>query len=598
MAEILRELARCMQRVCLALGVPPLLACAAAQAPTADAPPATRPREPEVANGPLASPIASNAEIERILGERLADDEKRYGIVAGVVDAAGRRVVSAGRRTAGDERALDQDTLFEIGSITKVFTSLVLADAVLAKRVSLDDPLDKFLPSSVRMPRHGSRTITLLDLATHSSGLPRIPNNLDPRDDDNPYADYSVEQLYAFLATAELTRDPGERYEYSNLGVGLLGHALSLQANSSYEALVSARITAPLGMASTAITLTPELQSRLAPGHTEALELTSNWDLPTLAGAGALRSSAHDLLTFLGAAIGLEQTPLAPAFALGTRPLRPTDSAATSIGLSWHITQTHGKRITWHNGGTGGYRSFIGFDPDARAGVVVLTNRSTPGGPDDIGMHLLDPEAPLAGQAAPARDAAGARRSIAIDARVLDRYVGRYQLAPSAIFTVTRRGDDLFVQLSGQSTYRVFPESETQFFYKVVDAQLSFETNTSGGPASAVVLHQGGRDQRAPRVAQEPPARAKLALAPEVFDRYVGRYELGPQMILTVLRVNRRFFTQLTGQRPFEIVASGEHEFFLERVDAQLSFDVDASGTAVAVTLHQNGMNQRARRIE
>jgi serine-type D-Ala-D-Ala carboxypeptidase/endopeptidase len=576
-----------------------LPACAATPSPKAQAAPAPALHAEPAAPAAGSSPVIPNAEIEKLLAERLGADQDHYGIVAGVVDAEGRRLVSAGRRTHGDAQALDGSTLFEIGSITKVFTSLLLADAVVNQRVSLDDPVAKYLPPTVRMPERGSRPITLLDLATHSSGLPRLPNNLDPRDDNNPYADYGIEQLYAFLSTVELTRDPGAQYEYSNLGAGLLGHALARESNGDYASLVRARITAPLGMSSTAIALSPELQARLVPGHDEELAVTSNWDLPTLAGAGALRSSADDMLTFLAAAIGLEETPLAPAFALSTRSQRPTETPDTTIALGWHITKSHGKDIVWHNGGTGGYRSFIGFDPKARAGVVVLTNRSTRGGPDDIGRHLLDPKSPLKAQTtAPSLpDAAAGHAQVDIDPRLLDRYVGHYQLAPSAMFTVTRRGDALFAQLSGQPTFRIFPESDTKFFYKVVDAQLTFEPD-GDGPAGAVVLHQGGRDQRAPRLPKSPVQRAKIRLAPAVFDRYAGRYELTPQAILTVLRQNERFFVHLTGQRPFEVFAASERDFFLEAVDAQLSFELDANGKAVAVTLHQNGADRRARRLE
>ncbi len=575
------------------------LACTASHPPEALV--AANPAPATSAAAPAPSPapaLLSNAEIEKLLIERLGEDKAHYGIVAGVIDASGRRVVSAGSRSQGDARPLDASTLFEIGSITKVFTGLLLADAVQSQRMTLDDPVAQYLPTTVRVPARPSRTITLLDLATHRSGLPRLPNNLDPRDEKNPYVDYSVEQLYAFLSTYELKRDPGEQYEYSNLGAGLLGHALSLQASSDYERLVRARITEPLGMKSTAITLSPELQARLAPGHTQQLEVTSNWDIPTLAGAGALRSSAEDMLTFLAAAIGLEQTPLASTFALATRAHRPTDRAGESIGLGWHITPSHERTIVWHNGGTGGYRAFIGFNPQARMGVVVLTNRSTPGGPDDIGRHLLDPYSPLKPETPSAEpDASAGHTQVSIDPKLLDGYVGRYQLTRSAIFTVTKQGDALFAQLTGQPTFPVFPESETKFFYKVVDAQLTFE-RTGSAPATAVVLHQNGRDKRAPRIAGEPVVRAKLQLAPEAFDRLAGRYELGPGTVLTVLRQNARFFAQLTGQRPFEIFASSEREFFIEVVDARLSFEVDAKGQAVAVTLHQHGTSQRAKRME
>jgi CubicO group peptidase (beta-lactamase class C family) len=154
---------------------------------------------------------------------------------------------------------------------------------VQKSEVALTDPVSKFLPPTVKIPERNGRKITLQDLSTQSSGLPRMPSNFTPKDMTNPYADYSVEQLYQFLSGYELTRDIGEKYEYSNLGVGLLGHALSLRAGTSYEALVKARITGPLGMTSTSIALTPDMKARFAVGHDGDLKAVSAWDIPTLA---------------------------------------------------------------------------------------------------------------------------------------------------------------------------------------------------------------------------------------------------------------------------------------------------------------------------
>src|SRR5262249_11166935 len=152
------------------------------------------------------------------------------GIVVGVIEPGGRRVVPYGGLAKGDPRTLDGDTVFEIGSITKVFTSLLLADAVKRREVALTDPISKFLPDRVKSPERGDRAITLQDLSTHTSGLPRLPANFAPKNASNPYADYSVEDLYQFLGGYQLTRDIGTQYEYSNLGGGLLGHVLALRA--------------------------------------------------------------------------------------------------------------------------------------------------------------------------------------------------------------------------------------------------------------------------------------------------------------------------------------------------------------------------------
>jgi len=437
--------------------------------------------------------VASDAEIRRILVERVDAQRQSVGIVVGVIEPSGRRVVSYGRLAKDDPRPLDGDTIFEIGSITKVFTSLLLADAVQRHEVALTDPIAKYLPSSVNMPERG-RAITLQDLATHTSGLPRLPGNMKPRDAMNPYADYSVEQLYQFLSSFQPSREPGAMYEYSNLGGGLLGHVLALRAQTDYPSLVRARVTSPLGMTSTAVALPPELEARLAKGHSATLQPVPNWDLPTLAGAGALRSSTNDMLTFLGATLEYVKSPLAPAMAAMLDLRRPTGVDKLQIMLGWHVLTAHGREIVWHNGGTGGYRTFIGFDPAARTGVVVLSNAATAAGPDDIGRHLIDPQLPLLALTAPA-----VHTEVAIDPALYGIYAGRYQFAPTVVLTVTRTDGHLFAQLTGQPAFEVFPESDTRFFLKVVDAQLTFE-RSADGKVAAVVLHQNGRDQRATRV--------------------------------------------------------------------------------------------------
>jgi len=445
--------------------------------------------------------VPSDADIRRILVERVDTQRQSVGIVVGVVDGSGRRIIAYGRRAADDTAPLDGDTLFEIGSVTKVFTSLLLADAVERKEVALADPVVSLLPSLVTVPLRG-RAISLEDLAMHTSALPRLPTNMAPEDPGNPYADYTTERLYDFLSGYQLTRDVGARYEYSNLGAGLLGHALARRAGSSFEALVKARITGPLGMPSTVASLTPELKARLARGHTPTLQPAPNWDLDALAGAGALRSSANDMLSFLSAFLGYTQSPLAPAMKAMTVRRLPTGTGPMEIALGWHIftgAKTAPDGIVWHNGGTGGYRSFIGYNPATRVGVVALANASTAVGTDDIGRHLLDPATPLLPADSPMLKPPVVRAEAAVDPSILPRYVGRYRLAPAVFLTVTREGNQLFVQLTGQAAYEIFPESPTRFFLKVVDAQVTFESDAEG-KATAVILHQNGRDQRAARV--------------------------------------------------------------------------------------------------
>jgi serine-type D-Ala-D-Ala carboxypeptidase/endopeptidase len=352
--------------------------------------------------GAFAQP-PSNADIHTILKNRLWLEDLGIGIVVGVIDGGGRRVVSFGSLAKNDRRPLNGDTVYEIGSITKEFTSLLLTDMARRGEVALTDPVSKYLPHGVTMPDRGDRKITLADLSTHSSGLPRMPSNFKPKDSANPYVDYSVQDLYAFISGHQLTRDIGSRYEYSNVGVGLLGHVLSLRAGLSYESLVRARILEPLGMRDTAITPTPSMKSRLAVGHAESqrtsqnpygLTAVANWDIPTLAGAGALRSTVNEMLTFLAANLGYIKTPLANAMADQIATRRSSDNPDFEVGYGWRIQNKFGSTIVWHGGATGGYRSYIGFDPQARVGVIVLSNVLMPL-VDDIGPHLLNSKYPL-----------------------------------------------------------------------------------------------------------------------------------------------------------------------------------------------------------
>jgi len=451
-----------------------------------------------LAQSPASSGVASDADIQKILAERVDTHRQSVGIVVGVIEPSGRRIVTYGRASTNASMPLNGDTLFEIGSMTKVFTSLLLAQAVQRGEVALTDPISKYLPANVKVPERG-RAITLQDLSMHQSGLPRMPGNFKPADQENPFADYSVEQLYQFLSTYQLTRDVGAEYEYSNLGAGLLGHILALRAGTDYESLVKARITGPLGMTSTAITLTPPLQARLAPGHARTLQPAKNWDITSLAGAGALRSSANDMLTFLAAEMGYTQSAVAPAMKAMLHPRRPAAGPpGLEVALAWHIITANGKTIVWHNGGTGGYRTYMGFDPEARTGVVVLMNAVSLAGPDDVGRHLLDPGAALLPANSPALVQPKPRTEISLSPAIFDRYVGRYEFAPTAPFIITRDGERFMAQLGAQPAAQIYAETEKDFFYKVVDAQLTFETDAEG-KVIAVVLHQNGLTPRAKR---------------------------------------------------------------------------------------------------
>jgi D-alanyl-D-alanine-carboxypeptidase/D-alanyl-D-alanine-endopeptidase len=438
------------------------------------------------------SQVPSDAEIRKILADRIGFENAGLGIVVGVIDTNGRRVVSYGSLREGNSGRVGGDTVFEIGSMTKVFTSLVLMDMARRGEVAITDPVSKYLPAAVKMPERNGRKITLADLSTHSSGLPRMPTNFAPKDASNPYVDYTVQQLYDFLSGYTLERDIGAEYEYSNLGAGLLGHVLSLRAGMSYEALVRARICDLLGMADTRMTLTPEMKARLAVGHNGALTPVPNWDIPTLAGAGAFRSTANDMLTFLAANLGFLETSLSPAMADAISVRHPGENPDTKMAYGWEVGTKYGNPIIWKGGATGGYRTYMGYDPKARVGVVVLSNVLQPV-VDEIGPHLLNPSYPLS------KMGPLAHPEITLDTKVFDRYVGTYQFDTKELIVISREEGHFYAQLTGQRKLEVFAETARTFFYKAVDAELTFDV---GGQEAAtqVTLHQNGRDHIAKRL--------------------------------------------------------------------------------------------------
>jgi CubicO group peptidase (beta-lactamase class C family) len=433
--------------------------------------------------GPLhAQHFPSTEQLRSIIQSRV-DEGRAVAIVLGVMEADGStRIVTAGE--AGPvAHPLGERSVFEIGSITKVFTGILLADMVQRGEVSLGDPVSKYLPTDVTIPSRNGREITLLDLSTHRSALPRLPGNMAPKDASNPYADYTVDQLYAFLSSHQLRRDIGSQYEYSNLAVGLLGHVLGRVAGMSYEDLVRSRILAPLGMTMSGITLTPEMQDWMVAGHNQGGAVVPLWDLPTLAAAGALRSNMLDMFRFLAANIGPPAGDVEQAMRASHIP-HTEAGPQMQVGLNWHIQSVGEKRIVWHNGGTGGFRTFIGFDPDERVGVVVLTNSAH--GADDIGFHLINTAIPLT---EPPRE----RTAVEVDVEILATYVGEYEVAPNLSFVITLEDDGLHVQPTGQNKAPIFPESETEFFFSVVDAQITFQRDDTG-KVTGLVLHQGGQN--------------------------------------------------------------------------------------------------------
>jgi D-alanyl-D-alanine-carboxypeptidase/D-alanyl-D-alanine-endopeptidase len=317
---------------------------------------------------------------------------RRSGLVVGV---------RVGRESGFWHRGALPDgpsSIFEIGSVTKTFTATLLADLAREGVVAFDDPVQRHLPDGVRLPVRG-REITLEELASHRSGLPRLPKGLLlpalTRDRRDPYAKLDDARLAEAVSATRPRREPGRKIAYSNYAMGLLGHVLALRAGTSYEGLVRSRICEPLGLRDTWIEIPERERGRLATGHTWRGRPTSPWHLAALAGAGGLRSTAADVLAFLDLHTARSQSPrLAAAAAETARPRARWGRA--EIGLGWLIIPP-GRRLPWgrqrsrvllHEGGTGGFRSFAGVIPERDACAVVLANQARSVG--RLGLRVLD----------------------------------------------------------------------------------------------------------------------------------------------------------------------------------------------------------------
>lgn len=313
--------------------------------------------------------------------------DKYVGLAAAAIQD-GETVFAARGLTRASGSTVDEHTEFEIGSISKVFTALLLAEMVETGEVRLDEPLDQLYPE-LTIPVRG-RPVTLRDLATHSSGFPRLPHGLRRqalRNREDPYARFTDDDVAVALERVRLRGEPGRKIRYSNFGAGVLGQALARRADTTYEQLLEARVLRPLGLTETYVGPSRTDHSNAATGHSRSRKPVPDWNMPTLPGMGALRSTAADLAHFSAAQLHPERTvltdaiDLTQALQLGGRPL--------GVGLGWmqiRLGRT-GETAHWHNGGTGGAASFIGMVVARDTAVVLLTN--TARSVDRIGMDLL-----------------------------------------------------------------------------------------------------------------------------------------------------------------------------------------------------------------
>lgn len=344
----------------------------------------------------LFASVASHAfpadpEVREMLRQRIEVSKRGVGMVVALVDTSGTRVVAYGHARRGNDELVTGDSVFEVGSVTKVFTSLLLAQMVETGEARLEDPIAGYVPTSVKSPR--AREVTLLHLSRHTAGFPPFPDNMKAVDPLDPRDVYTNEALFAFLDAHRTRREAGTFHLYSNYGAALLGELLARRAQVDFETALRVRVLEPLGMRRTGLALTPELRAAHALGHNEDSRPIPLGDVRGMPGAGSLRTTGNDMARFLEASLGLRETPLAAALRATHETHADRQLPDLPMGLGWFHETVLGTKLVVHGGATDGFTAYVGLDPARNRGVAVLSNGTSE--VKNLAIHLLVPSVPL-----------------------------------------------------------------------------------------------------------------------------------------------------------------------------------------------------------
>ena len=327
-------------------------------------------QEKHAANAQVIDKTAISEEESELIYEKSKGFPNNTQIAIAMIDEGEVYFYGVKRVNDSLRSVQNEQSVFEIGSISKVFTSTLLANSVIDQQLALDDPINKFAKTEIK----SKQEISFKSLANHTSGLPRLPSNLNLflADPQNPYKDYDAELLESYLKEdIVLAQDPGEKYAYSNLGAGLIGYLLSKKEGMTYAELLQAKIFSKYEMSSSTLDRS-QVEQKLIKGLNQEGEEVSNWDFDVLAGAGGILSSVSDLSKFAIAQFDDSNTELAL-----TRKKTFTVNKNMDMGLGWHIIKTKsGDELHWHNGGTGGYTSSIAIDVEKNRAIIILSNVS------------------------------------------------------------------------------------------------------------------------------------------------------------------------------------------------------------------------------
>ena len=525
----------------------------------------------------------SNDEVRAALEQRFKGDRTGACIAAGVIDD-GTIATAYYCADPNSQRPYDEHTAFEIGSVTKTMTAALLAEFIARGEVSLGDPIAKLLPPGTPVPSFNGREITIADIVTHTSGLPAVPATYRPPDINNPYAGASERDLLDALAATRLTREPGSKWEYSNFAVILLSYALAKRSGNDYETLLRERLLLPLGMNETYVARRPS-QVHLAQGHLPNGTPAVPWDFhPDMAGVGGVRATLPDMLRYLEGQLGTRASAVTPALEQTQKQVASVDGHR--MGMNWNLSTRNGHTRISHEGGTGGYSSFAGFDRTAKRAVVLLSDTAltASGGLGSIGAHLLDSSIVVGGPHVVAT----------ADANLIDALVGKYRLRGGLGVELRRTAGHLAIQADGQPEFEMGYDSVGDFYPLKFDALLRPKRKADG--TYTFTWFQSGAVLDAERLGQPAAIASKWTPTEAQLADYIGDYPLMPNFGLRVSATGAKLFVQGTNQRSIEFVSVERDVFIAESVSAEIDFERDAGDKVVSLILKQRGQVLRGER--
>lgn len=519
----------------------------------------------------------SDAELQAVAAKRLTGDRTGACFAVAVIDkTVSRAFVCADPK---NPRAIDGRTAFEIGSVSKTMTAALLAQQIDAGKMSLDDPLAKYLPAGTKVPEFEGKPILLRHIVTHTSGLPALPAKFRPTNPADPYANVTRQDLLDSLAEVKLAQAPGERWAYSNYAMMLLTMVLAERSGADFETLLQRELFAPLGMRDSFIAKSPA-GTRTAEGHLPNGKVTSHWNIPVdFSGVGGVRASLDDMVLYLQAEMGERASPLP----LAKTQQQILELGSRRMGMNWMIAPLNGADTIAHEGGTGGFSSLVAFDPAKKRGVVILsdTAMTSVGGLGSLGLHLLDPKVPL-----------GTPRTVVSAPKdLLEGLAGDYQLENGMRMQLKAGSGVLSVNVTGQGEIAMRQDSSGDFFPADFDAILRPQKQADG--RYAFVWLQGGGAMSAKRV--DAAAAPKIAQPDAAaLKAYEGEFRLAPSFAINVFVKDGKLYAQGTGQGALEITYAGKDSFVAERVGAEMEFQRDDKGAVNLMLLKQGGAVQRA----